>query len=147
MPFWQIWPEPDLSQASETWRLRARTAEAMVLLVAARLAIQLVKLERWRGQLGLAGNPADADVAEARRLARHVDRAAGRLPLETRCLPRAITLSRMLCRRKISHRLVIAARRAEARSGADDLHAWVELGEAIVLGDLPGEWLPLLILP
>lgn len=136
-----------MSQASETWRLRSRTSQAMALLVAARLAVRLVKLERWRGQLGLAGNTSDADVAEARRLARHVERAAGRLPLETKCLPRAIALSRMLRHRKISHRLVIAARPAEVRSGADDLHAWVELGETIVLGELPGEWLPVLRLP
>lgn len=66
---------------------------------------------------------------------------------ESKCLPRAIALSRMLRRRGIAHRLVIAARPAGARNGADDLHAWIEMGGTIVLGELPGNWIQVLGLP
>lgn len=147
MPFWPSWLEPDLSKASDTWHLRSRTLEAIAWLFAARLAVGFVRIERWRGHLGLAGIPHKTDIAEAKRLARHVDRAAGRLPFQSKCLPRAVALSRMLRRRGIAHRLVIAARPANARNGSDDLHAWVELAGVIVLGNLPGNWISVLGLP
>lgn len=119
----------------------------MVGLLAARPVVALVGIERWRGHLGLAGSACQADLAESRRLARHVGRGAGRLPFASKCLPRAMVLSRMLRQRGIANRLVIAARPAEARDGTDDLHAWVEVAGQIVLGDLPGPWLPLYSLP
>lgn len=144
---WPRWLGPDLSKVSEIWRLRARTLEAAGWLIAARFAVGFIGIERWRGHLGLAGAPDQDDIAEARRLARHVDRAAGRMLVESKCLPRAIALSRMLRCRGIAHRLVIAARPAGARSGADDLHAWIELGGTIVLGALPGTWIQVLGLP
>lgn len=131
----------------ETWRLRARTLEALAGVLAARTTIALAPLERWRRSLGFAAPDSEADPAEARRLARHVERAAGYLPFELKCLPRAMALSRMLRRRKIPHQLIIAARPAAARGGGDDLHAWVEAGDAIILGELPGPWLVLLNLP
>lgn len=119
----------------------------MAQLCGARLAIRFVPLERWRGRLGLAGRASAPEQAEARRLARHVGRGAARLPFETKCLPQAIALSRMLRRRGIPHRLTMAARPAAARGGGDDLHAWVESGGAIVIGDLPGPWAELFSLP
>ena len=119
----------------------------MAGLLAVRPVIALVGIERWRGHLGLAGLADQTGLAEARRLARHVDRGAGRLPFTSKCLPRAMTLSRLLRRRGIAHRLVIAVRPAAARDGTDDLHAWVEVASQIVLGELPGPWLPLYRLP
>lgn len=129
------------------WRLRARTVEAMAGLAAARAVIAFAPLERWHGHLGLAGAASEAELAEAQRLARHVDRAAGRLPFASKCLPRAIALSRMLRRRRISHRMMLAARPVETRTGNDDLHAWVEVGKTIVIGNLAGPWLVLLEFP
>jgi hypothetical protein len=119
----------------------------MAMLVTARAAIALIPLKHWDNHLGLGGAATETDLAEARRLARHVDRGAGRLPFATKCLPRAIALSRMLRRRTIAHSLVLAARPAGARAGTDDLHAWLEVENVIVLGDLPGPWLILLRLP
>lgn len=129
------------------WRLRGLTIEAMAALSAARIAIALIPLDRWKGHLGLAGTATEHDLPEARRLARHVERAAGRLPFKTKCLPRAIALGHVLRRRRIAHDLVLAVRPAAARTGQDDLHAWVEVEDVIVLGNLPGPWLTLLRLP
>ena len=139
---------------SETWRLRARTAEAALEIVRARLLVARVPFARWRDQLGATADgpfaaeaPLSADdLAEARRLARHVDRAATRLPGESKCLARAMALGRMLRRRAIGHTLVIAARPGIARGGDDDLHAWIETSGLILLGNLPGPWARLLVL-
>lgn len=119
----------------------------MAALIAARGVIAMAPLERWRGRFGLAGPVTPAALAEAWRLAAHVRRGAGRLPFTAKCLPQALALSRMLRRRGIAHRLIIAARPDAARTGADDLHAWIEVDGTIVLGDLPGPWLPLFSLP
>ncbi len=119
----------------------------MAGLIVARGVVALVPLERWRGRFGMAGSAAPEALAEAQRLAAHVRRGAGRLPFHVKCLPQALALSRMLRRRRIAHSLIIAARPDTARTGQDDLHAWIELGSAIVLGDLPGPWLPLFTLP
>lgn len=139
---------------SQTWRLRARTAEAALEIVRARLLVARVPFARWRDQLGVTGGvpsgtepPLSAeDLAEARRLARHVDRAAMRLPGESKCLARAMALGRMLRRRAIAHTLVIAARPGAVRGGDDDLHAWIEASGLILLGNLPGPWARLLVL-
>lgn len=129
------------------WRLRLRTLEAMAALAAAQGAVKALRFERWRGVLGWPGDASAAQRVEARRLAAHVERAAGRLPFATRCLPRAVALSVLLRRRTIGHRVVLAARPAPARGDDDDLHAWVEVGGTVVLGDLPGPWLEVLSLP
>ena len=131
---------------AEAWRLRWRTLRAMALLCRARLLVARVPLARWRGTLGLVGEArGDAgEHREARRLAVHVERAAARLPFETKCLVRAMALSWLLRAAAIPHALVVAARPQGARNGADDLHAWVEHAGAIVLGDLPGPWLEVL---
>lgn len=147
MRFWPSWPRLDFLLESNVWRLRARTLEAIAALIAARGVVALVPLKRWRGRFGMAGATAPEALAEARRLAAHVRRGAGRLPVQAKCLPQALALSWMLRRRRIAHSLVIAVRPDTARTGQDDLHAWIELGSAIVLGDLPGPWLPLFTLP
>lgn len=138
---------PDSSKTPDPWRLRVRTTEALLALVTARCTIALVPLKAWQGRLGLAGEASDTAMRQARKLAQHVDRAALRLPFACKCLPRAMALSRMLRKRGLPHRVVIAVRPAGARGGDDDLHAWVEMGGTIVLGDLPGPWVPVLILP
>jgi hypothetical protein len=63
------------------------------------------------------------------------------LPVQTKCLPRAVALSWILRRRQIQHTLVFAVRPAGLRGSKDDLHAWVEVQGAKLIGDLPGPWL------
>ena len=147
MRFWPGWLRLDFLPEHNAWRLRGRTLEAIAALIAARGVVALMPLEHWRGRFGMAGVAAPEALAEARRLAAHARRAAGRLPVQTKCLPQALALSWMLRRRRIAHGLVIAVRPDTARTGQDDLHAWIELGSTIVLGDLPGPWLPLFTLP
>ncbi len=139
--------------AREAWRLRRLTLEAMLRLSAAWLLVRFVPLGYWRGRLGRAA-PANAPdacapddlaaIAQARRLAVHVERAAARLPLATKCLPRAVALARMLQARGQPYSLRIATRPPHERSGANDLHAWIEVGQVKVIGDLPGNWVILL---
>lgn len=113
----------------------------MVLLCRARATLTLFPLSRWRSTLGLAGGGNSLPTADARRLAGAVERAADRLPFETKCLPRAMALSWMLCRRGIAHSVVFAVRPADRRHSADALHAWVEVGGSKILGELPGPWI------
>lgn len=114
----------------------------MVLLCQARVLVACVPFRRWRLSLGSksAPNTKMAGV-EALRLARHVQRAAGLLPLPTDCLPRAMALSWMLRSKSIRHATVIAVRPAEARNATDGLHAWVEVDGVTILGELPGPWI------
>lgn len=74
-------------------------------------------------------------------MAGDVEWAAGRLPLPTKCLPRAMALSWMLRRRRIGHAVVIAVRPSQLRQSPDALHAWVEVEGEKILGDLPGPWI------
>jgi hypothetical protein len=119
----------------------------MAMLCRARLLIAILPFHRWRASLGgtVSHKDAEGDSATSRRdasrLARVVGRAADRLPFETKCLPRAMTLSWLLTRRRIPHAIVFAVRTAPARGSADSLHAWVEVDGAIVMGDLPGPWI------
>lgn len=115
---------------AQTWRLRARTLEATARLLVAMAVVRFVPFGSWSGNAATAAygkertSPREGgEIAEAMRLARHVERAASRLPIETKCLPRGLALSGMLRRRAIAHRLCIAVRPAGSRGGADDLHA------------------------
>ena len=138
-------PLPVLSRLTESWRARLRTAEAMAQLLRARRLVHGQPFGKWRDRLGQPQStsdhqPPDETIAQAWALARHVDRAAWRLGGEWLCLPRAIALAAMLRRRGIGYGLCIAARPEAARTGSDDLHAWVDVGQVRVIGDLPGEW-------
>ena len=116
----------------------------MVLLLAARALIAAVPFRIWRAWLGgqaQAKLPADAQAA--RRLAAQVERAAWRLPLVIKCLPQSMALSWLLRSAGMPHTLVFAVRPPAHRDGSDDLHAWVEVADRIVLGELPGPWLRL----
>jgi hypothetical protein len=115
----------------------------MVWLGLARLAVAVVPFGRWRRTLG--GQDEAQDLQAARQWAAHVERAAGRLPIAMRCLPRAVALSWMLRRRAIGHRVVIAVRPADRRADNDALHAWVEVAGKMVLGELPGPWQPVFV--
>ena len=122
---------------------RLLTIEAMALLPLARVLVNRVQMKHWRGTLGeiegatisSAASPTDQQTAawcDAARLGRHVERAAEKLPVETKCLPRAIALQWMLRRRAIASRLIVA--RSHEKGNRDEWHAWVEHGEEIVIG-------------
>jgi hypothetical protein len=112
----------------------------------ARLLIAWVPFADWRKSLGFVATDnvateSKAGLAQAEALARHVERAAFRLPFETKCLPRAMLLSWLLRRRNVGHSVVFAARPPGHRNGPDNLHAWVDIGGTKVIGDLPGPWI------
>jgi hypothetical protein len=121
----------------------------MASLTLARLLVATVPLKYWRRSLGGSTGAAPLPEGEsgpvaARRLASHVERADKRLPFRSKCLPQAMALAWMLRRRGIRYRLCIAVRPQQVRHGAHALHAWLEAGDAIVLGDIPGPWAILL---
>ncbi len=125
---------------------RLETLEAIALLCGARLLIAVLRFERWRNWLGEpvgaasgnSGGSSDSDPA-GQYYARVVQRALRHLPLTLKCLPQAIALHWMLHRRKRPSQIVIAVLPEAHRKGRDDLHAWVELGGQVLIGesDLP----------
>jgi hypothetical protein len=68
-------------------------------------------------------------VATGRRLGRAVRRTLGVLPTDSRCLMQSLVLTRVLARRGIDTRLVIAVRPGERFAA----HAWVEHGDEPLL--------------
>lgn len=83
-------------------------------------------------------------LQRAKQCARRVERAAFRLLYEPRCLPKAMALQWSLRRRGIASRLVVAMRKQYQVNGEaeianlfedeDRFHAWVEIGEAMLIG-------------
>lgn len=121
-------------------------AEAMAWLAAARLLVGLVRFGRWRHLLGsivTGPDPAPPPGPAARQLARAVRRGAERLPFATKCLPRAIALHAMLRRRTLPSRLALTVLEERHRGSIDDLHAWVESGGEILIGELELPFHPL----
>ncbi|MBS3928923.1 MAG: lasso peptide biosynthesis B2 protein [Sphingomonadales bacterium] len=126
----------------DPWAARLRTIGAAGLLCLAWLLVRLAPLRWWRRSLGPSPVLASrSDPVAARHLAAQIERAAWRLPFTVKCLPQAIVLSWQLRRRAIAHRVVLAVRPPAMRGSDNILHAWVECGDAIVLGELPGPWL------
>jgi hypothetical protein len=88
-----------------------------------------------RAVLGELRNPSavaargEDPVADGRRLGRAVQRTLAVLPTDSRCLMQSLVLTRLLARRGIDTRLVIAVRPGERFAA----HAWVEHGEAALL--------------
>jgi hypothetical protein len=76
-----------------------------------------------------AAAQSDDPVADGRRLGRAVQRTLAVLPTDSRCLMQSLVLTRLLARRGIDTRLVIAVRPGERFAA----HAWVEHGEAALL--------------
>ncbi|PKB14153.1 transglutaminase superfamily protein [Novosphingobium kunmingense] len=124
----------------------AQTARSAALLCLAMIVVAVVPFRFWQDRIG--GGPSErSDPAAARRLAASIERAAHRLPFRVKCLPRALALGLILQRRGLAHRIVLAVRPQALRGHDDDLHAWVEVEEAVVLGDLPGPWIEVLAKP
>lgn len=72
---------------------------------------------------------ADVPVATAIRLGGAVQRTLARVPLDSRCLIRSLVLTRMLERRGMTSRIVLAARTKPSFAA----HAWVEYSGVAVL--------------
>jgi hypothetical protein len=125
------------------WHSKLRTAAAAAQLCRAQLLVSWIPFNRWSHGLGYlpAGNPDPADASDASCLAADIEWAARRLPFPTKCLPRAIALSRMLRQKEIGHAVVIAVRPSQLRHSPDALHAWVEIHGQVILGYLPGPWI------
>lgn len=135
----------DLSQPEGRWQRRKLTVEALLELLRAMAMVRFSRFERWRDSLGWDDCEIEEDRgqndATARLLAVHVERAAARLTLPVKCLPRAIALGAMLRRRGIAHHIVIAARSSKKREEGDPLHAWAERSGKTLIGDQPGPWI------
>lgn len=110
------------------------------------MLVREVRFGRWRRWLGRPVKPpafepgaASEANAPARRLARAVERAAARLPGDSRCLPQAMALHWMLRRRGLGGALVMGVKPGARRGGLDDLHAWVVREGEVLIGaaDLP----------
>jgi hypothetical protein len=121
---------PELPRISAALARHARqcvlATEILISYVAARRAIARAPLDAMLSGWREAGTPGDgvaADpLAEAWRLARAVSRTLRLIPADTRCLTRALVLTRVLARRGIPSKLVISA-------GTEPeflAHAWVE---------------------
>lgn len=131
----------------ERWHQRQLTTSAVLRLVSARLLVRLIPFARWSHRLGMRGDATAAMLATAMQQGRLVERAAHRTPLKFKCLPQAVALSSLLRQQGIPHRVVLAVRPAALRHAADSLHAWVEAGETIILGELAGPWIKVFSAP
>ncbi|MCZ8326303.1 MAG: lasso peptide biosynthesis B2 protein [Sphingomonadaceae bacterium] len=125
------------------WRLLV--AEALALLVLARVLVAGPPLGWWRRWLGPVADGARAEPPDRadRQLARAVERATQRLPGGAKCLPRAMALHWMLRWRHRPSQLVIAVLPGQERGGVDDLHAWIEAGGEILIGELDQPFRPI----
>lgn len=125
-----------LSQGSAI--LRWRTLAALLQLVRARVLVGFVPFQVWRGSLGAvsrqcAPKAGAGAIAQARAWASRVERAASRLPGDSKCLPQAMALQWLLRREAIGSRLVIAVHKSD-RAHRHSFHAWVEVGGELVIG-------------
>jgi Transglutaminase-like superfamily len=108
---------------------RARlAAEIVATYVTARRALKRAPIAtvvaglRHQPEGGAATTSGRDRLREARRLGRAVTRALRIVPGDTRCLMRALVLTRVLARRGIPSKLVIGARTTPSFFA----HAWVE---------------------
>jgi hypothetical protein len=128
---------------AERWRGRIAVAVALVVLILAHFVVNWIPFVRWKGSIGWHSEtkPSAAAVRDALRIGARIERAALRLLLPTKCLPRAVAASWILRSKRIPHVLVFAARPKELRDRPDALHAWVEVGGITIIGELPGPWI------
>ncbi|XUU61093.1 lasso peptide biosynthesis B2 protein [Erythrobacter sp. HA6-11] len=145
--------EPDSRVAVS--HLRFQTTREIANLLRAEWLIRFRSLASWQHGLGVVKSSGlelmegslSADESAllcAKQCAKRVERAAFRLPYEPRCLPRAMALQWSLRRHGIPSRLVVAMRKrdrliseveiAQLLEDEDRFHAWVELGDAMLIG-------------
>jgi hypothetical protein len=115
----------------------------MLFLCLARFLIIALPMRFWRRSLGSIVETKSDDITQAstgdldiQAVAAAVKRGARCLPLRLACLPRAMAMQWMLTRRGCASRLVFAVTARKAL-GRHMLHAWVEAGGEIVIGEDP----------
>jgi hypothetical protein len=115
---------------------RALAAEALGLLVAARLVLWLLPFATARRPLDAYARHSRGAPRSAECVAWAVAAAARRLPAPFRaCLPQALAAEAMLKRHGAPAQLMIGARAAGA-GGRIEAHAWVVSGGQVVVGSL-----------
>lgn len=113
--------------------------EIVTAYVVARFTLRRRGLPEALEALRTATTPAKRAIrgpqsANGRQLARAVIRTLAILPADSRCLMRSLVLTRLLARRGIDSRLVIAVRPGEHFAA----HSWVEHeGEPLLPGGAP----------
>ncbi len=118
------------------WRL---LAEALWLLTGIRVALWLLPFKRVqqryarRTQRNAGTASPESDGAEARAVGIAVRRSSRLVPAAT-CLPQALATRVMLERRGIRNRMLIGV--AKSAAGSLEAHAWVEVGDEVVVGRL-----------
>jgi len=121
---------------SATPEERAVSAEALALLVAARIALWLVPFAAVRRLLDSYARLTHAAPRSAERTAWAVAAAARRLPTPFRdCLPQALVAEAMLKRHGAPAELLIGVRSGGV-AGRVQAHAWVVSGDRVVVGGL-----------
>jgi hypothetical protein len=126
----RVTPIPPRAPLSPVARLVV-VAEILATYALARVRLRRsglpATLEALRARPGprAEGNP----VSTGRRLGRAVSRTLAPLPADSRCLMQSLVLTRLLARRGIETRLVIAVRAGESFAA----HAWIEHGELALL--------------
>lgn len=124
------------------WAQRTATLRAMIYLAAARITVRILPLRAFRWTLGDVRDaypsrevpkgslqPSGVQLA----MARQVERAAMRLPGESKCLAKAIALHWMMHGSGKASELVIAIHHRERRA-RHAYHAWLECGGAMLVG-------------
>jgi hypothetical protein len=113
--------------------------EALWLLARIRAALWLLPFKRVqqryarRTQRPAPTTDPDTRITEARAIGIAVRRSSRLVPAAT-CLPQALTTRVMLERRGIANELLIGV--AKSDTGSLEAHAWVEVGDEIVVGRL-----------
>ena len=148
--------QSQIHRASESpLSLRLGTIRQMGRILMAERLIRFRPMSRWRQSLGevstqdLAQGHSIASTSketlrEASRHVRRTERAIRRLPYHPKCLPQAMALQWSLKSAGIPSRLIIAMQKdmkaeqdsssALALNDEDRYHAWVELGDVMLIG-------------
>ncbi len=110
---------------SLSWTERSVLVRTLVLLPAATAGVRLLGYRRTQAWLvpGPTSRHLQADLPSALSFARIVNGAAPWSPLPANCLPRALVLCRLLCRRGLQAELRLGVGKPGGEFAA---HAWVE---------------------
>ncbi|HUP39585.1 MAG TPA: lasso peptide biosynthesis B2 protein [Vicinamibacterales bacterium] len=121
-------------------RDRLLIAEAAGLIVAARLGMRLLPIERLRAVLARTRQehrPHNACATEAnRRVAWAVSSVASRLPGRNSCLIEALAAEAMLRRRGYECQLRLGVPPARPTNAPFAAHAWIEHDGHVVIGEV-----------
>lgn len=113
---------------------RLATLKATAYLAAARAIVRATSLEGLRAKTGASRRPVvTGSDRNARFWAGRIQRAAMRLPGESKCLPQALALHWLLGREGIDSQIAIAIHKTE-RESDHAFHAWLECDGEVLVG-------------